>query len=382
MGQSVLFTILPPVSREIGLSEIELGIIFSVSAALSAIATPIWGRLSDRVGRKMIFSVSLAGFGFFTLIFALALHGGISGYYHGAAAFYVLLVIRMFHGVVGGAAPPVATAFVADVSPAEERTKYMALVGVGLGLGILLGPALGGVLVALGVLVPLYVFAFLCPVYAAIVSKVLPQSTGRLEELPTRLRLWDVRIAPAFAAAFLNTIAIAATQNTIAFLLQDVLKLSTAETIRTVAIALVVMAMSAVAAQLGVVGRFKPKFQTLLSTGYPLLLVSFLVIYASDGFTGIISGLMLLGFSQGLIQPGLPAAVSSEFESDQQGNAMGLLESSGPAGYVVGPVLGTWLYGYGSEYTYLTNALLIVACLPFVLFILTHHRRVAQTDDA
>jgi MFS family permease len=131
IGQSLVFAILPPLGREVDLSEIQITSIIAVSALVFAIASPRWGRLSDRVGRKPIIITGLLGYMVGTILFTSVFYAGLSGVLSGLALYAVLLITRCFQAVIMSGTSPASAAYAADHSSPDQRTKTMARLGTG-----------------------------------------------------------------------------------------------------------------------------------------------------------------------------------------------------------------------------------------------------------
>src|SRR5690606_6117853 len=123
------------------------------------IASPYWGRRSQVLGRRPVFVIGLTGFAAGFLALGLVLEAGLAGWLAPLPLFGLLLAARLGYGLVAAATQPAATAYIADVTAAETRTRGMALIGIAAGLGTVLGPVLGGALATVGAVTPLYVAA-------------------------------------------------------------------------------------------------------------------------------------------------------------------------------------------------------------------------------
>ena len=141
MGFTVLFPVLAPLGREIGLTEIQITSIISASGLVVFLASPVWGRLSDQWGRKRVMLVGLFGVSFGTALFTSVLYTGLTGALTGTVLFVTLVLTRMVHATVMAASMPAANAYMADITDASTRTKGMGAAGAANNLGSILGPA-------------------------------------------------------------------------------------------------------------------------------------------------------------------------------------------------------------------------------------------------
>lgn len=131
IGFGIVIPILPFLSPQLGASNMDIALIVSTYAVCAAFCAPAWGRLSDRIGRKPVLLICLVG---------AALSYAVLGF---ADALWMVFAARAFAGGMAGNFT-VASAMVADMLPAHERARGMGVIGGAFGLGMVLGPLLGG----------------------------------------------------------------------------------------------------------------------------------------------------------------------------------------------------------------------------------------------
>ena len=119
-GQTLVFITIPPVARDLGLSEIQIGSIFATSAVAWMILSPVWGKLSDRIGRKKIVIVGLLGFAISLMLFSFTISLGQKGLLTGALLFFLLIAARLLNGIFGSATRPSSGGWVADISSIDS----------------------------------------------------------------------------------------------------------------------------------------------------------------------------------------------------------------------------------------------------------------------
>ena len=220
IGQSLVFAILAPLGREVALSELQITSVIAISALIFGLAAPRWGRFSDRVGRKPIIITGLVGYTIGTLLFTSVFYAGLSGLLSGTLLYAVLMVTRCSQSVVMSATSPAATAYAADHTRRDQRTKTMAKLGTASSMGTILGPAVSGALATFGLLAPLYFAGGLAAVAAVVVWRNLPatpptQLTRRATTV--KLRYTDRRIALLLATAVGLFIGFSGIQQTLGF---------------------------------------------------------------------------------------------------------------------------------------------------------------------
>jgi len=154
LGLSVLFPILAPLGRQLGLGELEVGALSTGYSLMQFLSAAYWGRKSEEKGRKPVLLVGIIGFAVTFLLFALVCEAGLRGWLDHYSLFGLLLATRLFGGLLSSATFPTAQAYMADITDREDRTSGMALIGAAFGLGIIFGPAIGGFLSRWGYGVP------------------------------------------------------------------------------------------------------------------------------------------------------------------------------------------------------------------------------------
>ncbi len=126
VGNAMLFALLPPLARQIGMPDATVGAIFSLSALLWVLSSPFWGRLSDGIGRKPVAAIGLAAYSASMAGFAAIAALALAGKWPWAWAFVGLMLARAAFGLLGSATSPAAQAYVADRSPPSRRTQQIA----------------------------------------------------------------------------------------------------------------------------------------------------------------------------------------------------------------------------------------------------------------
>ena len=298
VGFSILFPILAPLSRSLGLSEVEVGWLSTSYSLMQFIGSPYFGKLSERVGRKPVLLLGVFGFALGFGSFGLIAHFGQMGRLPHTTLFALLVSARMLGGFLSSATLPSAQAYIADITERHERASGMALVGAAFGLGLIFGPVIGAVLSRFGLLTPIWVsmcVALFNGLFIATSLPVMDQGDATnggpvmdhrvIEETPHHEGMLR-RTWPILAVAFVTVLASVAMEQTIAFLYQDTLKLTAKSTAHTVGIALGAYGIAAVMAQGFVVRRLNWSPQTLMRAGVSIGLFGFggLIVSHSFGF--------------------------------------------------------------------------------------------------
>ncbi len=210
MGQNLFFAILPPIARDLGMSEVDTSLIFSLSAFLWVLSSTFWGRRSDVIGRKPVIMIGLTGFAVSTTGFALVVLAGLSNWISLALVFPMLMFVRAIFGTFGSGAQPSAQAYVADRTSRSERASAVASLGAAFGIGLVVGPGFAAALANIHILAPFFAVAAIAFVSAIAIWIFLPERTP-----PKRKkRRWDKSLKvsmqdPRVLSAIVMAIALA-----------------------------------------------------------------------------------------------------------------------------------------------------------------------------
>ena len=369
IGFGIVVPLVPIYSRHYGAGGWLIGTIIASFSAMQFVFSPIWGRLSDRHGRRPILLISTAGAALSYVLFAIA-----SGIENHTAAIVALLASRVFAGGFAGNIT-VAQAYIADITPPEHRSKRMGLIGMAFGLGFIFGPAISGVALKLGgATAPGWTAATLCALnfflaYSILVESLKPDSS----QANTRPHLdqWkhtlaQPKIGLLILIFFLATFAFSCFESTLPLLVGDNFQLNfTAEdphSATTVVSLFVFCGLIGAFIQGGAIGRLVKKFgevklisASLLLTGAALTLLPFIkgdgqlkwsaVFHATDlPWIKMLLALALLAIGSALTRPPLFGLLSNLTPANEQGGTIGVAQSAGALARILGPLFAASLY--------------------------------------
>ncbi|MFW9784878.1 MAG: MFS transporter, partial [Candidatus Heimdallarchaeota archaeon] len=178
LGYSLVLPLLPSIAKDFGASDFMVGILMASNALSALITVPIWGKLSDKYGRKPILIISQIGTGISFVILGLS------------NTFFIILFARILDGIFGGQIP-VIRAYITDITTPQTRASYMGRFMVGYTVGMIAGPAIGGILGAFNWRFPPFLTSLLSVVSIILTIKVIAESMPkkRREEIKAQLLL-------------------------------------------------------------------------------------------------------------------------------------------------------------------------------------------------
>ena len=380
-GFTVLFAILAPLGREVGLSELQISSIIAASSLTVFLVSPRWGRLSDRWGRKPVMITGLLGYACGNFLFASVFHAALIGALLPLSAYLFLILTRVMHASVMSAIMPASSAYMADITNLATRTKGMGAVGAANNLGGILGPALGGLLAGITLLTPLWVASALALTTAIFVIFFLPASPQpklKRDQPSAKLSYFDPRILPYIIVGTMMFIGMALVQQTLAFRFQDVLQLTAVETAQTFGAAMGLSAAASLVSQLGLMQRFNLQPLQWLRIAMPILAIAFACLAMANTQWLLVVAMLLQGAGMGLAGPAFMAGASMAVRAEEQGAVAGIAGSCGPLGFTIGPLLGGFFYQIQPDLPYWFT---FVLYLPLIVFVLRTRER-AKTDTA
>jgi len=397
VGFGIVLPILPQYAERFGAGAAVIGVLSATFSLAQLVFAPIWGKLSDRIGRKPIIILSLCG----TAIGSL-----VTGF---AGVLWLLFLGRIIDGI-SGASVSVAQAAVADISPPRQRARYMGLIGAAFGVGFVAGPAIGALAALGGPKVPFFVASAIAATNAVIALKRLPETAHGVEGHPlaradvvaSRKAEFDVAAidaeniaaepsldgpgivepahgvfhhAPAehtsilrrreiihlIVVAFVGVVAFSGFEATFSLLANQRYGLGLSATAGVFAGIGVVL----VGVQGGLVGPVTHRMGESGTLRFGLVAnCCGLAVLAFDlGWIGLVVALLLLTLGQGLLTPTLTSAVAGRAGVDT-GVWLGWQQSAGGAARVVGPLAAGALFQWaGMGWPYAVGAALAAVAL-------------------
>jgi MFS family permease len=341
VGFGVLMPILPFYAQAFHAPAWQVTWMFTAFSIGNFFAEPIWGRLSDRIGRRPILlgTIFCSGLGFIGLAFAPTI--------------WIALLIRLLSGLTTGNLSTIQS-YIADITPPRLRAGRIGLLGAAFALGFVAGPALGGVLARpelglAGFRAPLLVAGALSILAALGVAVFVRESRERSTpsgDAPSLSLLSEARRHPVLGRALIVTLlytsAFAAAESTFGLWAQSRFGWGPQQ----LSLAFASVAVTAAIAQGFLTGRLTRRYgeATMLATGLAIISVTLALQPLGAGMTRSIILLALTVFGQALALPNISALISRTTSPNRQGAMLGLNMSVGAAARALGPVVGGALF--------------------------------------
>ncbi len=370
-GNMALQSVLPAIGREFGIRDTIVSAAFAISALMWTLTSPYWARLSDRLGRKKVIMIGLAGFVASIGGFGLATTAGLQLWLAPILAFILMAIARTIYGVFGSASPIAAQAYVADRTTPEQRTQSMSLLASAQGLGTVIGPALAPffILPIVGLAGPMYAFALFGAVVLWVVWRRLPSGDVVRQPAPGRHQedagkgLWkDPRVRAYLLYGLLVTGSQAVNISVLGFHIIDEMAI-TGTSVRDaqpfIGIAMLAGAAATLMAQWGLIPLLKLQSADLMRWGAGLALLGNVMTIAAPGYYGVVIGYAVISLGVGFARPGFTAGSSLSVQPHEQGAVAGLMMSLAGLSFLGPPVIGVALYELAEPAPFVANIVLL-----------------------
>jgi multidrug resistance protein len=336
LGFGIIIPLLPFYAETFGASAFVVGLLSMSYSLMQFLFAPVWGRLSDRVGRRPVILIGLFGSFAAYLLFGLA------------NSLAVLFAARIAAGIAG-ANIPTAQAFIADTTTSENRAKGMGLVGAAFGLGFVFGPAIGGFLSQWGYSAPAFFASAISLANFVAASFLLPESRRPGAAPVERSRMAAFRAAltrpflPLLLTIYFIVVAAFSSFEATFALFSEHQYHFTAATIGYV-FAFVGLVLSIV--QGGLVGRAARAIgeRRLVPMAILLIAIGLSIVAASQSIAMLITGCGVLAVGMGFNSPSMISLISRLSDRDEQGGVLGVSQSLASLARVIGPVIGGFLF--------------------------------------
>lgn len=361
IGFGIVLPVLPYYAESYGASPLIIGLLFTSYSIMQFLFAPLWGRLSDRRGRRPLILISLTGscIGFF--IFGMA------------DRLSLLFIGRMIAGIAG-AIIPTTNAYIADITTPETRAKGMGLLGVAFGLGFVLGPAIGGLLAPYGYNKAPLLASAMAGLNLVFAYFKLPESLSAgskskaLERKAGANALWKALVNPRtrllLVLHFLVIFAVANMEATFALLNEHTYHLGARQT----GYLFTLIGLSMSVSQGIIVGRAVKRFgeKKCIVFGTFAMIFGLVLMPFAPNLLSYLAIIVLLAIAAGINNPSVSGLLSRISGIDEQGGIMGTAQSLSSLGRILGPAWGGFVCGaLGMHWPFISGGLLMV--MAFIL---------------
>jgi len=355
MGFGIIIPILPDLVVRFGGTGIEMGGLMAIFSAMQFLFSPMWGGLSDRFGRKPILMLGVLGNGISMLALGLS------------TSMWMLFAARGLAGVLSSATLPTAMAYISDSTDEKSRGGGMGVIGAAMGLGMVLGPGIGGIMSGISLQAPFYFAAVLSLVAMIAVWLFLPESLavesrGKSVKLqgPQLKEMWDSLFGPIaflFVSAFMISFALTNFEGIYAFYAQERYGYGP-ETIGIILTAIGVVSVFAQGALTGIATR---KFGEVSVIKVYLFasVIGFLVMLLANNLIAVILTSSFFVLANAMLRPAVSSLISQR-TTQGQGIAMGLNNAYMSLGRVIGPMWAGFIIDVELFLPFTTGAIIML----------------------
>jgi len=354
LGYGLMIPIFPFYIEALGGSGSELGMLVALSALTELLFGPLWGQISDRIGRKRVLMVGVFGYGVSLLLMGFA------------SRLWMLFAARALSGLLTAATMPSAMAYIGDSTPEDERGGGIGWLGSAAGLGIILGPGIGGWLGQDSLLRPFFVGAGLAWTALLLVGFFLPETlsaTGQARQKRNRgrqlTRLWDALRSPIGFPLFLLFLVSFGLAN-----FEAVFGLYAAEKFgfgpERVGTVLVVVGLVTTLGKGALTGPLTKRWGEVRVIKGSMLAgaLGYLVLLAAFDYVTVLLATGVFVLSKTVLRPALLALISRRADVGQ-GTAMGLGNTFLSFGRIVGPLWAGFIFDVRLTLPYLSGAVIL-----------------------
>ena len=340
LGFGLAMPILPFYMEHFGAGGTELGLLMASYAVMRLIFGPIWGGISDKLGRKPVLMVGILGYGIAMIGFGLA------------TRLWMLFAARILSGVLSSATSPTTMAYVTDTTAEEDRSRGLGLLGAAGGVGAIFGPALGGLLAEISLPTPFFTAAGLSFLALLLILILLPETLTQQERVTEKsgkpvfdLHAWWQALfspmGPLLLQTFLSTGAMMVMYGILGLYALEVFQSGTDE----VGWIFTVLGLVTALGQGVMIGPVTKKLgdRMVIRLGFIFSAIGLPLILLAGDYIQLLVLIGLFSLMSALLIPSI-TALTSKYSQISQGVTMGLSNSFVSLGRIAGPLLGGLLF--------------------------------------
>ncbi|MEH7445162.1 MFS transporter [Bacillus sp. JJ1122] len=349
VGFGIIIPVMPFYAEEIGANPTQLGLLMAVYSLMQLLFAPMWGRVSDRIGRKPVIMIGIIGLSLSFFLMAIS------------SELWMLFAARIIGGLLSSANMPTVMAYVADITSEEDRGKGMGIIGASVGLGFIFGPAIGGIFSQSSLNMPFYLAGATSLITFLLVTFVLKESlsieerNSQSKERSSLLKAFNGPVSVLFVLQLFVSLSLSGLEATFAYFAAEKAGLGAVQ----LGYIFMIMGLAGAIVQGGLVGRMTKKLGegTVIQLGIFISAVGFALILLIKGFGTAALFLTIFGVGNGLIRPSVSSLLTKKSTAGH-GSTTGLLSSFDSLGRIIGPPLGGWLFSIAIGMPYISGIIL------------------------
>ncbi len=344
LGVMILAPITPSLIRELGLKEIHSGILISTGSIMTAVMAPVWGKISDRRGRKPVIIIGLFGLTISTILLTITFYSGLQHWISGGWLLFLMIAMRSVVGLFIPAILSASQALMGDEAGEQERGKGMAVISAANGMGLIFGPAIAGIFSLVDLLWPMYFGITITAVALLIIVFLMPATMPQGRIVKLRLKPLQRGLRLYLFASFITMIGLFTIQVIAGFYLQDQLGLPSDRLAWSVSFGLMCTGLAILIAQVIQSKWLQWKPSTMSLCGSIFMFASMVTFLFAHQLPGYYFAFVLLGAGAGFMMTGFMAGASISVTSEQQGSVAGLVTTVQGISAIIAPIVSTSLY--------------------------------------
>ncbi|MEE1867870.1 MULTISPECIES: MFS transporter [Pseudomonas] len=365
MAMMAFVSLIGPIARTLSLATWQAGAAVTVAGVIWMLLARPWGQLSDRLGRRRILLLGTAGFTVAYWALCLFIDSALHLLPSATLAFAGLVIGRGLIGAFYAALPVGGTALIADNVEPQHRARTLASLGAANAVGLVLGPALAALLARHSLSLPFYVMALLPMLAFVVLLLKLKRQELHLKQPPRPVRLSDPRLRRPLLVAFVAMLGVSVAQITVGFFALDRLRMNPADAAQTAGIALTMVGVALIFAQL-LVRRLQWPPLRMIRAGASVSALGFAAAAFAPSAPLLWASFFVSACGMGFVFPAFSALAANAMDASEQGATAGSMSAAQGLGVVIGPLAGTLIYAVDPRLPYLIVAglLLLVGLWP------------------
>lgn len=355
IGFGIIIPLLPFYVTDMGGSGVSMGILMAVFAFMQFLFSPLWGDLSDRYGRKTFLMVGVLGNGISMILMGLA------------TQLWMLFAARALAGILSSATMPTAMAYISDSTDENQRGGGMGIVGAAMGIGMVLGPGIGGVMSDISLSAPFFLAGGLSALALVFIFFLLPESLPAEERVqsatgfqgPQIRTMWQALFSPiGFLLGLAFLLSFGMTNFEGVFGMYAELRFN--YDAKTVGMVLTVIGLTSAVMQGALTGPAIKRWgdSAVIKASLIGSAVGFLLMLTATNLTTVMLTTGVFVLSNSMLRPGVASLISKKAVQGQ-GIAMGLNNSFMSLGRILGPIWAGAVLDINLSYPYITGAFIM-----------------------